>query len=67
VDEWSGEQTLDPATVPEDVQPVTIEPVGRYGIQIQWSDGHGTGIYTFEVLGSLCACADCSLDGEPPA
>ncbi|HIM57315.1 MAG TPA: DUF971 domain-containing protein [Candidatus Latescibacteria bacterium] len=24
--------------------------VGRYGIRIEWADGHNTGIYTFESL-----------------
>jgi ATP-binding protein involved in chromosome partitioning len=67
VDEWTNQQTLDPSSVPEDVRPVTIEPVGLYGLQIEWSDGHGTGIFTFEVLGSLCCCADCVAQGVDPA
>ncbi len=25
-------------------------PVGRYGIRINWADGHDTGIYTFDSL-----------------
>jgi len=50
VDEWSGEKRLEPASVPDDVHPLRIEPVGRYGIQIHWSDGHATGIYTFARL-----------------
>jgi len=53
VDEWTGEGRLDPATVPEDVHPLRIEPVGRYAIQIQWSDGHDTGIYPFRRLREL--------------
>ena len=53
VDEWSGEDRLDPAGIPEDVQPVKIEPVGRYAIQIEWSDGHATGIYPFRRLRQL--------------
>lgn len=28
------------------------EPVGRYGIRINWADGHSHGIYTFEALRS---------------
>jgi DUF971 family protein len=55
VDEWTGEGRLDPASVPEDVHPVTIDPVGRYAIQISWSDGHDTGIYPFDALRSLSA------------
>lgn len=50
IDEWSGENRLDPETVPEDVRPLRIEGVGRYAIQIEWSDGHGSGIYPFRRL-----------------
>jgi ATP-binding protein involved in chromosome partitioning len=53
VDEWSGEGRLDPASVPADVHPRRIAPVGRYGIQIHWSDGHETGIYPFRRLREL--------------
>lgn len=53
IDEWSGEERLDPASVPEDVRPVKIEPVGRYALQIHWSDGHQTGIYPFRRLRAL--------------
>ena len=55
VDEWTGEERLDPASVPEDVRPVKIEPVGRYALQIRWSDGHETGIYPFRRLRELDA------------
>jgi DUF971 family protein len=53
VDEWSGEGRLDPGAVPEDVHPLRIEGVGRYAIQIAWSDGHQTGIYPFRRLREL--------------
>jgi len=53
VDEWSGEPLLTPDSVPEDVAPVGIQSVGRYAIQIDWSDGHATGIYPFEWLRRL--------------
>ena len=53
VDEWTGEGRLDAAAVPQDVHPVRIQPVGRYAIQIQWSDGHDAGIYPFERLREL--------------
>jgi DUF971 family protein len=57
IDEWSGEGTLDPASVPDDVRPLRIEPVGRYAIQIEWSDGHASGIYPFERLRQLADAA----------
>ncbi len=55
VDEWTGEGRLDPSSVPEDVHPVSIETVGRYAIQIEWSDGHSTGIYPFDRLRELAS------------
>jgi len=53
VDEWTGEETLDPAAVPEDIRPTRVKSVGRYAIGIDWSDGHETGIYPFERLRGL--------------
>jgi ATP-binding protein involved in chromosome partitioning len=53
VDEWSGEALLAADGVPIDVAPIGIESVGRYAIQINWSDGHNTGIYPFERLREL--------------
>lgn len=53
VDEWSGAGRLDPSSVPADVHPLRLAPVGRYGIQIHWSDGHETGIYPFRRLREL--------------
>jgi DUF971 family protein len=60
VDEWTGEERLDPDGVPEDVRPLAIRPVGRYAIQIDWSDGHATGIYPFARLRTLCPCERCA-------
>jgi ATP-binding protein involved in chromosome partitioning len=53
VDEWTGEGRLESTSVPEDVRPLKIQPVGRYAIQIDWSDGHSTGIYSFRQLRAL--------------
>jgi DUF971 family protein len=53
IDEWTGEGRLDPSAVPEDVHPLRIERVGRYALQIEWSDGHSTGIYPFQRLREL--------------
>jgi len=59
VDEVTGHRRLVDASVPQDVKPVEIKPVGRYAITIRWSDGHHTGIYAFELLRKLCGCAEC--------
>ncbi|MBI4460774.1 MAG: DUF971 domain-containing protein [Acidobacteria bacterium] len=53
VDEMSGRRILTVASVPQDIHPLAIEPVGRYAICIHWSDGHSTGIYTWEWLYQL--------------
>ena len=55
VDEWSGAPLLAPESVPTDVSPEAIESVGRYAIQVRWSDGHDTGIYAWETLYDLGA------------
>ena len=38
--------------------------VGRYALQMYWSDGHSTGIYTFDYLRDLCPCAECEAARE---
>jgi DUF971 family protein len=50
VEEGTGRKLLDPATIPEDIRPERIDPVGSYAVQVHWSDGHSTGIYTWENL-----------------
>jgi DUF971 family protein len=62
VDEWTGAERLDESAVPADVRPVRIAPVGRYAIQIAWSDGHESGIYPFRRLRALCGCARCRAE-----
>ena len=60
VEEFTGEKKLDPATVPADIRPIEITPVGHYAIHIIWSDGHQSGIYAFEHLRDVCGCEECS-------
>lgn len=60
VDELSGRALLDPATVPPDVRPLAVSLVGAYGVRIDWSDGHGTGIYTWDALARACPCPACA-------
>ena len=50
VDEMTGVRTLQPTQVGPDVYPTAIHYVGRYALQFVWSDGHSTGIYTWELL-----------------
>jgi ATP-binding protein involved in chromosome partitioning len=48
--EMTGERTLDPATVPEDISVTQMALVGNYGLAIHFSDGHTTGIYRLRDL-----------------
>ena len=34
--------------------------VGNYAIQITFSDGHATGIYSYDQLRTICPCPDCA-------
>lgn len=34
-----------------------IRAVGNYALQLQWSDGHSTGLYTYEYLRELAGRA----------
>lgn len=44
----------------EEIYPVQIGLVGRYAISVEWSDGHDTGIYSYQTLRALCVCAACT-------
>lgn len=33
--------------------------VGNYAIQIGFTDGHSTGIYSYDYLRSICPCDEC--------
>ena len=35
--------------------------VGNYAVTFQFSDGHATGIYSFEKLRGLCSCSACAV------
>ena len=59
-DEWTGEQLLDPEKVAVDLSAARTELVGNYALAFGFSDGHGTGIFSFENLRKLCRCEECS-------
>jgi ATP-binding protein involved in chromosome partitioning len=59
VDEWTHQSLIQPDLIPQDIRPKAIEAMGNYAIHIDWSDGHNTGIYTYDYLREVCACDDC--------
>ena len=55
VDEFSGKQLLKPTEVPVDIEIKDASPLGNYAVSIVWSDGHSTGIYSWDYLRGLAA------------
>jgi DUF971 family protein len=53
VDEWTHETLVKPDQIPAVVKPVKIDVVGNYALHFTWSDGHNTGIYSYDYLRSL--------------
>ena len=41
--------------------------VGNYAIQIEFSDSHATGIYSFEHLREICPCDACKREFQTAA
>ena len=60
VDENTGVRTLDPATIPDDVVPTNLGFTGNYALKITWSDGHSTGLYTWDLLSEIAQCTKSS-------
>jgi DUF971 family protein len=44
---------------------LNVESVGAYAMRIDWSDGHNTGIYSFDYLRRICPCAQCRTQTAP--
>jgi DUF971 family protein len=38
----------------------SAQAVGQYAIQISFTDGHSTGIYSYDLLRSICPCSECA-------
>ncbi len=53
VNEWTGEKILKAATISDDLSFSSIAIVGRYALNFHFSDGHDTGIYSFQYLKNL--------------
>jgi len=44
----------------ERVKARAARAVGNYAIQIEFSDSHATGIYSFDCLREICPCRECA-------
>lgn len=49
-----------PPTIDEDLSVLRADPVGRYAVKIIFSDGHSSGLYTWDWLRAL------GETGQPP-
>jgi DUF971 family protein len=38
------------------------QAIGHYAIKIEFTDGHSTGIYSFDYLRTMCPCDACARD-----
>lgn len=50
VEEWTGKRLVVLKDVDEQVRVKELATVGTYALQIHWTDGHSTGLYSFGQL-----------------
>ena len=62
VDEHTGKRVLKREQIPADIRPTGVQLVGRYAVQITWSDGHSTGMYHYDRLHEICKASGHPLD-----
>ena len=51
--EYTGEQILDPGTIPDTIEAKSVTTLGNYAVSIAWSDGHTSGIFSWDHLRGL--------------
>ncbi len=52
-DEWTGERILRAESIRSDLRLEGMEPIGTYAVQLAWSDGHSSGLFSWETLRQL--------------
>jgi DUF971 family protein len=65
VSETTGRRIVLVEHVAEDVAIAGARTVGHYALQFDWSDGHATGIYSFDYLRRICPCDACAGAPRP--
>ena len=53
IEEFTGNVLLDMNSIPKDIEAQSVESLGNYAISIAWSDGHSSGIFSWEHLKGL--------------
>lgn len=54
IHEITGERIIQPDQIPEDITPTDLGYSGNYALRVVWSDGHSSGIFTWERLRQIC-------------
>lgn len=52
INEWTGEKTLQDTDIPDNIEPVQVQPLGNYAVQITWQDGFNQ-VAPFDLLNEL--------------
>ena len=60
VSESTGQRLVLEEHIRPDIAIAAARTVGNYALHFDWSDGHTTGIYSFEYLRRLCPCQVCA-------
>lgn len=53
VDENTNERKITREQVKDDVAPTRVQTIGNYAVNVKWSDGHDTGLYSYDYLRRL--------------
>lgn len=61
VSETSGGDAVFPMYKPK-LTARAAKPLGNYALQIDFNDGHSSGIYSYAFLREMCPCAECERD-----
>ncbi len=60
VSETTGQRLVTEEHIAPGVSIEAARTVGNYALHFTFSDGHTTGIYSFEYLRRICPCEDCA-------
>lgn len=60
VSETSGKRLVSEEHIRPDITLEAARTVGNYALHFSFSDGHTTGIYTFDYLRRVCPCEGCA-------
>jgi DUF971 family protein len=54
VDEHTGRRTIQRTSISPEIRPTGAQVIGKYALQVSWTDRHSTGMYHFDRLLELC-------------